>query len=88
MAIEVSSGAPDIRFMSLFSLSPENSDGMVPNSHILKIGSITLMFDCGVDESYSLSQLNVISKGITEHKVDYLLLSQASLNSVGALPYL
>jgi cleavage and polyadenylation specificity factor subunit 2 len=46
------------------------------------------MLDCGVDESYSLFHLNTIAKVLADHHVDYLLLSNSALTSVGALPYL
>ena len=78
---------PDIVFQSLFPNLGEN-DGVQPNSHLLKVGGITLLLDCGVDETYSLYHLNVIARALTEHQVDYLLLSYAAISQVGALPYL
>ena len=48
----------------------------------LKIGKITILLDCGAPET----NFDLVAAHCTG--VDYILLSHASVNMIGALPYL
>ena len=53
---------------------------------ILKIGQTTLLLDCGCDEFAPEVAINKISPLLSH--VDAILLSHASISSLGCLPYL
>jgi len=73
----------DILFKTLV-----NSSLTPASCHLLTVGSLRLLLDCGIDESYSSSHLDLLLSTLRSHPVDYILLSHSALSQVGALPYL
>ncbi len=46
------------------------------------------MLDCGIDEHFTQSNLDALIKVVKSKNVDFIFLSHASINYIGALPYL
>lgn len=63
-----------------------NKDSDKATCNIIKVGDISMMFDCGCDEQISKANLELV----LHHAklVDFIFLSHASFMHVGALPYL
>jgi hypothetical protein len=83
--------SPDLSFMSIYNheyLPYEFTQKRRAYANILKVGEITLLLDCGVDEDYSELYLKHLCKVVKEEKVDYLLLTSSYITQAGALPYL
>ncbi|CDW72718.1 cleavage and polyadenylation specificity factor subunit 2-like [Stylonychia lemnae] len=73
----------DIQFINIL-----NKNQHLCNANLLKVGDLTILLDCGSDESYTQEQLQIIHDALLVYKVDFIFLSHASLIHVGALPYL
>lgn len=55
----------DLYFKSLY---PTTSQAGPPcNAHILRVGSLTLLLDCGIDETYSQRYLDILSDAVAQH---------------------
>jgi Cft2 family RNA processing exonuclease len=63
-----------------------NKDRDKATCNILKVGDITMMFDCGCDEQISKTNLEIVMSYAKD--IDFIFLSHASFMHVGALPYL
>ena len=46
------------------------------------------MLDCGIDEHYTPSNLDALTRELKLNQVDFIFLSHASIHYIGALPYL
>ena len=71
----------DIHFTNLLSKSSHQA-----NANLLRVGDLTMLLDCGCDESYSQRNLDLLLDHVP--RLDYIFLSHSSLSNVGALPYL
>jgi Cft2 family RNA processing exonuclease len=67
---------PDITFESL---SPHSTTAHMGHCHLLRVGKITMLLDCGVDESYSQGNLDTIVKALKRERVEYILISHAAI---------
>jgi len=79
-------------------MEPHNPEGDIriravltkENDHatctVLQVGDISIMFDCGIDEKATPEALQQLTE--LARKVNFILLSHASFQHVGALPFL
>lgn len=59
----MSAGTPDILFTSLLG---DQFKGQA-TSNLLKVGNISLLLDCGIDEAFSQASLLAIEQAIYKH---------------------
>ena len=79
--MEVESKDSDIVFRNILNKERDNS-----TCNILRVGDISMMFDCGCDEQVTKANLELVASYTKE--IDFIFVSHASYMHVGALPYL